>query len=363
MAKGGTEKHVLTLLRGLRKSYRSVLLAPKGEILGEFLELGIEHVEFPELRGDVLGKIAVFKEKLREIGVKHGVDLVHVHAAHEFISFTRRVFPSTPIIFHLSAHQGSWLSRNINYALSASIARKKADLLIAVSEEEKRIVTAKGFPPDRMAVVYNGYEETEGNDCKQIEEIRERFGLRGRLVVGNLGRFHRTKRLDLLVRAFAALRRKGMTGSDGAKLLLIGDGPDRERIRGIARRLGVLKDVAFTGFIPRGDRVMSVFDVFVLPTTFEGCSNVLVEAMAKGLPIVATNIPSVSWMFKDGESASLFKKNNLGELVGKLETLAGEGGYRRVLGEGARRVFEEKFSARTMVEKIDLLYRRLLDTP
>jgi glycosyltransferase involved in cell wall biosynthesis len=59
----------------------------------------------------------------------------------------------------------------------------------------------------------------------------------------------------------------------------------------------------------------------------------------------------------------LFKKNNLGELVGKLETLAGEGGYRRVLGEGARRVFEEKFSARTMVEKIDLLYRRLLDTP
>lgn len=360
MAKGGTEKHVLTLMRGLRDRYRCVLLAPRGEILAEFLNLGVEFFEFSELRGNVLGKVAAFKDKLREIRATRGVDLVHIHAAHEFVSFTRRVLPETPIIFHLSAHQGSWLSRNINYKLSASIARRKADLLIAVSEEEKRIVTAKGFPQEKIAVVYNGYEASEADDTRQIIEIRGKYGLKGKLVVGNLGRLHRSKRLDLLVEAFAALKREGKKGLDRVRLLLIGDGPDGERIRNVARRVGVSDSVTFTGFIPRGDRVLRIFDVFVLPTTFEGCSNVLVEAMAKGLPIVTTNIPSVNWMFKDGVSAALFEKNSLPGLAGRLGALIGNDGDRRALGVGARQAFEDRFSARAMVEKTDRLYQDLM---
>jgi glycosyltransferase involved in cell wall biosynthesis len=360
MAKGGTEKHVLTLMRGLRARYRCMLLAPRGEILPEFLKLEVEYFEFPELRGNVLRKVAEFKERLKEIESKRGIDIVHVHAAHEFVSFTRRVLPETPIIFHLSAHQGSWVSRNINYKLSASIARRKADILIAVSEEEKRIVTAKGFPPERVAVVYNGYETSEGDDTRQIDEIREKHGLKGMFVVGNLGRLHRSKRLDLLVEAFAALKREGTKGLNRVRLLLIGDGPDGERIRSVARRLGVSDTLTFTGFIPRGDRVLKIFDVFVLPTTYEGCSNVLVEAMAKGLPIVTTNIPSVRWMFEDGASAALFEKNSIRGLAGRLEELIGNDGDRRTLGIGARCAFEEKFSARGMVEKTDRLYRELM---
>ncbi|KPJ87884.1 MAG: hypothetical protein AMS17_07200, partial [Spirochaetes bacterium DG_61] len=168
MAEGGTEKHVLTLLRGFQNIYNCVLLAPRGKILPEFLKLNIQYIDFPEIKGYFPAKIRAFKEKLTAIHVTHGIDIVHVHAAHEFVSFSRKILPHTPIIFHLSAHQGSLISRMINYKLSASISRRKADLLIAVSEEEKRIIVGKGFPEERVRIVYNGYEYGQGDDLERI---------------------------------------------------------------------------------------------------------------------------------------------------------------------------------------------------
>jgi glycosyltransferase involved in cell wall biosynthesis len=135
---------------------------------------------------------------------------------------------------------------------------------------------------------------------------------------------------------------------------MIGDGPDRGRLERLALRLGL--EALFPGFVARGDRVLRIFDVFVLPTTFEGCSNVLAEAMAKGRPIVATDIPSVAWMFKDGENALLFRKNDVRDLAGALLRLIDDDVLRRRVGEGAYRNYLERFDARIMVEKVQGIY-------
>jgi glycosyltransferase involved in cell wall biosynthesis len=154
-----------------------------------------------------------------------------------------------------------------------------------------------------------------------------------------------------------------MMKSDGAgplKLLLVGDGPDRARLEKLASREGVANDVVFTGFIPRGDRVLKIFDVFVLPTSFEGCSNVLVEAMAKGLPILTTNVPSVCWMFRDGEQAILFRSGDAADLCAKLKAMASDLPLRRRLGGNALRNFHDRFEAATMIDKIGRIYEGLL---
>jgi glycosyltransferase involved in cell wall biosynthesis len=357
MAKGGTEKHVLTLLRGLQHNYRIVLLAPRGEILDEFLKFDIRYVEFPLLQGNVIKKIKVFKKRLSEINSEYLVDIVHIHAAHEFVRFTRKVLPQVPIIFHLSAHQGTNVSKAFNYWLSARISKKHADLLIAVSEEEKRIVTGKGFPAEKVRVVYNGYEQSEGDDQVQIDEIKKKYNLDGSMIIGNLGRLNKTKRLDVLIRAFGMLK-KG--GAEELKLLLVGDGPARARLERIVQREGLEQDVCFTGFIPRGDRIIGIFDIFVLPTTYEGCSNVLVEVMAKGLPIITTDIPSVNWMFEKGTSALLFRQNRVSDLYKKLDALVRDQGLRASLGENARNRFTDAFKASQMIQKTDEIYRDLL---
>jgi glycosyltransferase involved in cell wall biosynthesis len=355
MAEGGTEKHVLTLLRRFQDRYDCVLLAPRGTITPEFLKLGIRYVEFPEIRGWFPHKIRVFRDRLEEIDRQRRIDLIHVHAAHEFVAFARKQLPETPIIFHLSAHQGSRLSRAFNYRLSARISRKRADLLIAVSEQEKRIVVGKGFPEDRVRIVYNGYELAEGDDSERIERMKRKLGLRGSLVVGNLGRLHKTKRLDLLVRAFAELQLQ----EENARLLFIGDGPEKKSLEKLACRMKLRSEPLFPGFVNRGDRVLRIFDIFVLPTSYEGCSNVLVEAMAKGLPIVATDIPSVRWMFEDGVSALLFREGDAGDLAEKLRVLSRDPGLRERIGRGAFTAFEKNFDARIMAEKVDLIYRSL----
>jgi glycosyltransferase involved in cell wall biosynthesis len=324
MAEGGTEKHVLTILRGLQDRYRCVLLAPRGKILNEFLKLNIIYQEFPELAFPYVKELRRFKKSLHTVNATYGADILHVHAAHEFLIFSRGVLPHTPFIFHLSAHQGCVLSRNINYMLSARISRKKADLLIAVSEEERRLIIQKGFPADRVEIVYNGYEHSEGDDHAAIEEMKQRYGLTGSIVIGNLG-----------------------------------EGPDGERLQRLVRKKGLQDDVVFAGFVKRGDRILKIFDVFVLPTSYEGCSNVLVEAMAKGLPVITTDIPSVRWMFTDGEDSLLFEKNSADDLSEKLGLLVDDGVFRKRIGMRVLDTFEKRFEARIMNEKIDLIYQKM----
>jgi len=175
MAKGGTEKHVLTLARGLKDKYNFILLSPRGEILEEFLNLRIIYKEFPEIKGYAPGRIKNFKKALLKINDKYHIDIIHIHAAHEYLIFTKKVLPTTPAIFHLSAHQGSEISKWINYKLSAIISRKKANYVIAVSEEEKRIITEKGLTANKVRITYNGYEMNEGNDINEINHLKNKY--------------------------------------------------------------------------------------------------------------------------------------------------------------------------------------------
>jgi glycosyltransferase involved in cell wall biosynthesis len=208
LAEGGTEKTAYNIIRGLKSRYRMLLFAPRGPALGDFLELGIECAEFPALKGNPIGKIGEYKKRLRQLHDQYGIDLLHVHAAHEFLSFSQKAVRSVPMLFHLHSHQGSHCSKIINYRLSAVIARRKARLLVAVSEEEKRIIVSNGFPEDRVAVVYNGFEPEGEDDWEMIAGLRHTHALEGCSVIGNLGRLNRTKRLDILINAFRMLQKK-----------------------------------------------------------------------------------------------------------------------------------------------------------
>ncbi len=358
MAEGGTEKHVLTLMRALRNHYNLILLAPRGEILDEFLKLDVSYYEFPDITLTSLQNIKVYKNTLAEIHNKYQIDIVHVHAAHEFVKFTKKILPNTPIIFHLSAHQGSTVSKFINYKLSAFISKKNAQTLIAVSDEEKRIITDRGFPDNRVTVVYNGYESREGDDYKKIQTITKKHGLEGSLIIGNLGRLHKTKRLDILIKAFDIVQHR--LNDRRIKMLIIGDGPEKRRLEKLVLKKRLQNEVLFLGFVKRGDRILKIFDIFVLPTTFEGCSNVLVETMAKGLPIITNDIPSVCWMFKNGESALLCKKNDVIDLSKKLHLLIINKNLRIRLGKNALIRFHNHFTSQIMIDKIDQIYKKLL---
>lgn len=356
LAEGGTEKTAYNIIRGLGSTYRMLLLAPRGRALPDFLDLDVEYAEFPRISGNVFGKIAVYKRKLAELDEAFGIDILHVHAAHEFLSFSRKVLKTVPILFHLHSHQGSDISKAINYKLSAVIARRRADTLIAVSDEERRIIVSKGYPEALVKVVYNGFEPGEDDDRDMIAELKRAHGLEGSIIIGNLGRLNRTKRLDLLIEAFSLLKGRVRVP---IKLLIVGEGPEKERLMRIAREK-LSGDVVFTGYINRGDRILKIFDLFVLPTSYEGCSNVLVEAMSKRLPIVTTDVPSVSWMFEDRKDALLCKRNSVHDLANKLQELVENAQLRETLRRNVYLRFKRSFTQTIMLEKIEAIYRNLV---
>ncbi len=125
MAQGGTEKLVLSLVKGFHRKYRIVVLSPDGELLPEFLKYDITHVHFPQIGLNIIKGVRTYMQKLEVIQRKQRISLVHVHAGHEFLRFSRKVLPETPLLFHLHAHQGSRVSKIVNYRLSAMFARKK----------------------------------------------------------------------------------------------------------------------------------------------------------------------------------------------------------------------------------------------
>jgi glycosyltransferase involved in cell wall biosynthesis len=356
LAEGGTEKTAYNIIRGLRNKYRMLLLAPRGRALPDFLELKIVYAEFPKLRGNIFAKIDSYKRRLKELHETYGIDLLHVHAAHELVSFSRSVLGTTPIIFHLHSHQGSGLSKIINYKLSALIARKKADTLVAVSDEERRLVIERGYPENKVEVIYNGFEPGAEDDWEKIAEIKRTHKLDRSIIVGNLGRLNRTKRLDLLIEAFRILKERR---NEQLKLLFVGEGPQRVRLEKIAQKK-LSGDAVFTGYISRGDRILKIFDLFVLPTSYEGCSNVLVEAMSKRLPIVTTDIPSVRWMFEDRKDALLFRKSSVEDLAYKLEELIKDRGLRETLSRGSYDRFKSCFTMDRMLRRVESVYENWL---
>ena len=143
-------------------------------------------------------------------------------------------------------------------------------------------------------------------------------------------------------------------------LLMIGDGPQKENLMRLAQKECPGGDIVFPGFINRGDRVLKIFDIFALPTTFEGCSNVLIEAMSKSLPIVTTDIPSVSWMFENRKDVLLFKKNSVQDLADKLYELVDNAELREDLRKNIHTRFKNLFTLDVMLKRIEDIYKKVI---
>ncbi len=185
--------------------------------------------------------------------------------------------------------------------------------MIAVSGEIRNTLIRAGARPDRVEVVLNGIDETRFRPQPELRAAaRERFGLDpGQVVVGSVGRLKPQKRFDLLIEAFAALRRD----RPSLRLLIAGEGSSRsgleERIRAwqvedACRRVGHCSDV------PEFYRAL---DLFVQSSAYEGTPNVVLEAMALGIPVVATDVGGTAALVRDGVDGLIVPPLDLTRLI------------------------------------------------
>jgi sugar transferase (PEP-CTERM/EpsH1 system associated) len=232
-----------------------------------------------------------------------------------------------------------------------------ADRVLSVSCQLRDLHARRtGFRADRITVIHNGVDSKRFcPDPAARARIRAELGMpEGEFCIGCVGNLFPVKDHITLLRAAAGI----VEVCQDWRVLVIGYGPEFSRLNGFVSAQPRLKErVFFLGLSNRISELLNAMDVYVLPSAMEGISNSLLEAMATGLPVLATDTGGNPEVVADGESGRLFRVGGFRELAQELLLLRSSMELRLRLGKEALRRVREDFSLDAMVRKYDEVYK------
>jgi glycosyltransferase involved in cell wall biosynthesis len=227
--------------------------------------------------------------------------------------------------------------------LHTRIASRRLAAHVAVGVRVARLVEeAIGLPIGSVRTIHNGVPDTHPASVPRTQNGP---------VVGSLGRLVEQKRFDVLVRALASL--------EGVTAVIVGGGPERPALEELAAALDVSDRLVITGWTADARSYLPTFDVFVLPSDFEGFPLSIPEAMLAGLPIVATDVGSVAEAVSDGETGLLVQRGDADAVAAALRLLLNDAELRRRMGERGRAIAAQHFTASAMARSYEALYEEI----
>jgi colanic acid/amylovoran biosynthesis glycosyltransferase len=302
----------------------------------------------PGLRGRMLGvswaiEASILRRQMRRRGIRH----VHAHLAGTGPAVAMLASEHT---WSLTVHGPHEFYEVEKEALAAKV--RSADFVVCISDFGRSQLMA--FVEEehwaKLHVVHCGL------DAGAYPEPERKAGGTEVLNLLAVGRLTQNKGQAVLLEALAELRARNVD----ARLTIVGDGPKREELEGLARRLGLAEAVHFAGALGQ-DRVTDLYeaaDIFVHASFAEGLPVVLMEAMAHRLPVVATNVMGTGELVRSGESGVLVPPGRPDELARAIEVLAGDSDARRRLAEAGRRTVEADFDIHASAERMRDLFAR-----
>jgi glycosyltransferase involved in cell wall biosynthesis len=241
--------------------------------------------------------------------------------------------------------------RRVDFPLRGPFSRAKyaaCDRVIVASRAIGAVVAAGGVRPERTRLVYEGVPDrvaVPGGD-----EVLQALGVPpGAPVVGNVAALTDHKDHATLVAAMALVRGR----VPEARLVIAGEGELRPALEAQARDLGLGDRVVFAGFRRDLDRLLPALSVFCLSSRLEGLGTSLLDAMAFGLPVVATAAGGIPEAVEDGVTGRLVPPRDPGALANALADALGDEGVRRAWGAAGRRRFCERFTVEHMVDETE----------
>jgi peptidoglycan/xylan/chitin deacetylase (PgdA/CDA1 family) len=217
--------------------------------------------------------------------------------------------------------------------------------LIAVSEQTRAGMLKSGSPPGRTAVIVNGVDE---NRFRKREVSPASRILR----IGCVARLAPEKGVSHLIRAFARIR----AARPDTRLVLAGDGPEKAALEELSAQLGVRGSVDFLGYTAAIDRLLTTIDILALPSLTEGVPLAVLEAMAAGVPVVATRVGGLPEILENGAHGVLVPPRDCEALASAIVTLIDDPLRRQSLGARAREAVERRYSLAAMAATYRSLY-------
>lgn len=252
--------------------------------------------------------------------------------------------------------------KNKKYNLMRKIIRPLVGRYITVSRDLREwLISAIGVPQERVIQIYNGVDHSLFMPGVKPCTVAPGGFLTGDpVVVGTVGRLAEVKDQATLINAFAAVLNSLSQDTLPPKLILVGDGPMRDRLEQLVNKLGISEHTWITGDRSDIPDILRLFDVFVLPSLGEGISNTILEAMATGLPIVATNVGGTPELVDHDINGYLVQSGDSDRMGSYICRLVQSEEQRKTMGQASLERVRHRFDWNRTVESYLAVYDELL---
>jgi glycosyltransferase involved in cell wall biosynthesis len=350
---GGGERAVLSIATSLApERYEVWLITGRlagGDPLRQALDAGVRHVHLGRTgRIGPRGLLTLVKTMRRE-----RFDVLH---ANKFGSnlwgtlFGRLL--RVPVVI---AHEQTWSyeGQPVRRLLDRGIGALAHAFVAVSSRDAERMNTVEKVPREKIVLIPNAWVPRPG---AKVGDLRAELGIPADApVVATVAVMRPQKRLEVLLEAFAAVRAQ----EPAARLVIAGDGPERPALEAVAQRLALGDAVTFLGRRQDVETIWRGTDVAAMSSDFEGTPLAVLEAMALGVPWVATEVGGLPDIVEHGRTGLLVPKGDAAALAAGLLELLRDPARRAQLGESARERAQD-FTARRQAERCEELYERLL---
>lgn len=286
---GGAERLILGILRNLdAEQFESVVccIQDRGELAEEAEALGIPVIALDLMQRGGHDRQVV--PALRKVMREQRIDLVHTHLYHANL-YGRLAARREGIPVIASVHNTYKKRKWYRHLINRWLARKTYVVTAGSADVERDLLDVDRLPKTKVVRLPNSIDLARVETSLSVTDAKQRYGFApSDLVIGTVGRVEEQKGQAFLLEAFATLRRR--PEGDNLKLLLVGDGRLLPQLKETAERLGIAQACSFPGNIAKLAEVYRAIDIFVMPSLWEGLSLAMLEAMAAGLPIVATEV-------------------------------------------------------------------------
>ena len=354
LAIGGLQRVVVNICKNIdrEKFDISVLcLRDLGEFVPEVESMGIKVYFLPQKNGtDYLSFLKVAKILRHE-----KPDVIHTHNTQPFIDGTiGALLAGVKTIVHTD-HARIFPDKR-RYMFAEWVMSHFAYKIVGVSDDtSQNLIRYEKISRKKVLTIPNGIDEKKFSIKIDKKAKRRELGILGDGPIIGLGvRLTEGKGINYLLRAMPDIIKIFFD----ITLVIAGDGPAKDKLEKQSVGLGIDRNVLFLG--PRLDipELLKLFDIYVLPSLSEGLPMVLLEAMAAGCPVIATNVGGVSMVIKHGENGSLIEPKNQKVLASEIIKLLSDKELRNRYSKNGLSQFRKKFGADIMTHKYEQLYLR-----
>lgn len=368
---GGAEQHVATLCKHINKEkFRVVVCTLFSHDLSQVEPFAVE-IKKMGIRVERFGltswrDIQTFKKYLNLID-EEKIDIVHAHTvpADFWGCLIAKIFKRRKTVTTL---HGSNVKESVAFRLQRiAVVTCLSNKIIAVSSLLRHsAVNTKYAKADKVIVIPNSVDIAFFHPGKKGTKIRTEYSISSdTIIIGSVGRFIKNKGFEICLQVFAKVKIQ----YPKLKFLLCGYGEEEVFYRAVVKELDIEDDVIFTGPRMDIDEIMAAIDIFLFTSLHsEGFGLVLIEAMATGNPVVASNVYPTPDIVLDNITGFLpfpekpvtdIEKININPFVEKIKYLIENNEARGKLGFEGRRVAEEKYSTKIVVKQIEGIYEKL----